>query len=57
MDCRGGHRRTAIGLSRWPHRVVRANLAFAAAGITIPVIWGIAWILPLPLGVAGRARR
>jgi P-type E1-E2 ATPase len=42
-----------IGLSRRAHRVVKANLAFAAAVITILVIWDIVWILPLPLGVAG----
>jgi cation transport ATPase len=33
--------------------VVKANLAFAAAVITVLVIWDIVWILPLPLGVAG----
>jgi len=42
-----------IGLSRRAHRVVKANLAFAAAMITVLVIWDIFWILPLPLGVAG----
>jgi heavy metal translocating P-type ATPase len=42
-----------IGLSRRAHRVVKANLAFAATMITVLVIWDIGWILPLPLGVAG----
>ncbi len=42
-----------IGLSRRAHRLVQANLAFAATVITILVIWDIVWILPLPLGVAG----
>ncbi len=42
-----------IGLSRRAHRVVKANLAFAATMITVLVIWDIFWILPLPLGVAG----
>lgn len=42
-----------IGLSRRAHRVVAFNLAFAAAVITVLVIWDIVWILPLPLGVAG----
>jgi len=42
-----------IDLSRRAHRVVRANLAFAAAVITILVIWDILGTLPLPLGVAG----
>ena len=42
-----------IGLSRRAHRVVKANLAFAATVITVLVIWDIVWILPLPLGVAG----
>ena len=42
-----------IGLSWRAHRVVKANLAFAATVITVLVIWDIIWILPLPLGVAG----
>jgi heavy metal translocating P-type ATPase len=42
-----------IGLSSRAHRVVKANLAFAATVITVLVIWDIVWILPLPLGVAG----
>ena len=42
-----------VGLSRRAHRVVKANLAFAAAVITVLVIWDVIWILPLPLGVAG----
>lgn len=42
-----------VGLSRRAHRVVKANLAFAATMITVLVIWDIFWILPLPLGVAG----
>jgi heavy metal translocating P-type ATPase len=42
-----------IGMSWRAHRVVKANLAFAATVITVLVIWDIAWFLPLPLGVAG----
>ncbi len=42
-----------IGMSRRAHRLVKANLAFAATVITVLVIWDIGWILPLPLGVAG----
>ena len=42
-----------VGLSRRAHRVVKANLAFAATVITVLVIWDVIWILPLPLGVAG----
>jgi heavy metal translocating P-type ATPase len=42
-----------IGLSWRAHRVVKANLAFAATVITVLVIWDVGWILPLPLGVAG----
>ena len=42
-----------IGLSRRAHRVVKANLVFAAAMITVLVVWDVFWILPLPLGVAG----
>ena len=44
---------TVVALSRRAHRVVRANLAFAATVITVLVIWDVVWILPLPLGVAG----
>ena len=42
-----------IGLSRRAHRVVRANLVFAALVITSLVLWDIVGTLPLPLGVAG----
>jgi cation-transporting P-type ATPase J len=42
-----------IGLSQRAHRVVRANLAFAAAVIVTLVAWDIIGTLPLPLGVAG----
>jgi cation-transporting P-type ATPase J len=42
-----------IGLSWRAHRVVKANLAFAATVIAVLVTWDIIWILPLPLGVAG----
>jgi heavy metal translocating P-type ATPase len=42
-----------IGMSWRAHRLVKANLAFAATVITVLVIWDIGWILPLPLGVAG----
>ncbi|MFD7161426.1 heavy metal translocating P-type ATPase [Kribbella sp. NPDC059898] len=42
-----------IGLARRAHRLVKANLVFAAMVITVLVIWDIVWILPLPLGVAG----
>jgi heavy metal translocating P-type ATPase len=35
------------------HRVVKANLAFAATVIAVLVTWDVFWILPLPLGVAG----
>ena len=42
-----------IGLSRRAHRVVKANLAFAATVIAVLVVWDVIWILPLPLGVAG----
>ena len=44
---------TVVALSRRAHRVVKANLAFAATVITVLVIWDVVWILPLPLGVAG----
>ncbi len=43
----------AVDLSRRAHRVVRANLAFAAIVITALVVADLIWILPLPLGVAG----
>jgi heavy metal translocating P-type ATPase len=42
-----------IGLSRRAHGVVKANLTFAAAVITVLVTWDVVWLLPLPLGVAG----
>ena len=42
-----------IGLSRRAHRLVKANLAFAATVITVLVVWDVVWVLPLPLGVAG----
>ncbi|NUR31336.1 MAG: heavy metal translocating P-type ATPase [Catenulispora sp.] len=42
-----------IGLARRAHRLVKANLVFAATVITVLVIWDMIWILPLPLGVAG----
>ena len=42
-----------IGMSWRAHRVVKANLVFAASVITVLVVWDIVWILPLPLGVAG----
>jgi heavy metal translocating P-type ATPase len=42
-----------MGMSWRAHRVVKANLAFAATVITVLVVWDIVWILPLPLGVAG----
>jgi cation transport ATPase len=38
-----------IRLARWAYRVVRANLAFAAAVIVGLVTWDIAGALPLPL--------
>nr|WP_275958020.1 heavy metal translocating P-type ATPase [Pseudonocardia sp. KRD291] len=44
---------TVIRLSRRAHRVVRANLAFAATVIVVLVTWDITATLPLPLGVAG----
>ncbi len=44
---------TVIGLSRRAHRVVIANLVFAATVITALVTWDITTVLPLPLGVAG----
>ncbi len=42
-----------ITLSRRARRVVTANLAVAAAIITVLVAWDLAGHLPLPLGVAG----
>ena len=42
-----------LALTWRAHRVVKANLAFAATVITVLVIWDIGWILPQPLGVAG----
>ncbi|WP_282959250.1 heavy metal translocating P-type ATPase [Cellulomonas fimi] len=42
-----------IDLSGRAHRVVKANLTFAATVIAVLVVWDIGWILPLPLGVAG----
>ena len=42
-----------MDLSGRAHRVVKANLAFAATVITLLVAADLIWILPLPLGVAG----
>lgn len=42
-----------VDLAGRAHRVVRANLVFAATVITVLVTWDLIWILPLPLGVAG----
>lgn len=42
-----------MDLSGRAHRVVKANLAIAAAVIATLVLWDLIWILPLPLGVAG----
>ncbi len=42
-----------IGLSGRAHRVVKANLAFAATVIALLVVADLIWILPLPIGVAG----
>lgn len=42
-----------IDLSRRAHRVVKANLTFAATVIVVLVAWDILFLLPLPLGVAG----
>ena len=44
---------TVMGLSLRAHKVVKANLVFAASVITVLVTWDIVWLLPLPLGVAG----
>ncbi len=42
-----------MNLSGRAHRLVKANLAFAATVITLLVAADLIWILPLPLGVAG----
>jgi heavy metal translocating P-type ATPase len=44
---------TAISVARRAERIVKANLVFAGAVITVLVIWDLAGTLPLPLGVAG----
>ncbi len=44
---------TTVALARRAHRVVKANLVFAAAVITTLVVWDVVGTLPLPLGVAG----
>jgi heavy metal translocating P-type ATPase len=44
---------TVIGLARHAHRVVKANIAFAACVIVALVTWDFVGHLPLPLGVAG----
>jgi heavy metal translocating P-type ATPase len=44
---------TTMQLARRAHRVVKANIVFAACVITALVIWDFAGHLPLPLGVAG----
>lgn len=43
----------AVALAHRAERVVRANLAFAAAVIVVLVTWDLVATLPLPLGVAG----
>ena len=43
----------AVALARRADRVVRVNLAFAAAVIAVLVAWDLFGTLPLPLGVAG----
>ena len=43
----------AVLLARRAHRIVKADLAFAITVITTLVIVDLAWVLPLPLGVAG----
>jgi cation transport ATPase len=43
----------AIALSRCARRLVKANLAIAAAFISVLVAWDLFGHLPLPLGVAG----
>ncbi|HEY3683070.1 MAG TPA: heavy metal translocating P-type ATPase [Streptosporangiaceae bacterium] len=42
-----------IALARRARRLVTANLAIAAAFVTVLVAWDLAGHLPLPLGVAG----
>jgi len=44
---------TSITLARRAHRVVRANIVFAACVIVALVTWDFVGHLPLPLGVAG----
>lgn len=44
---------TMINLARRAHRVVKANIAFAACVIVGLVAWDFVGHLPLPLGVAG----
>jgi heavy metal translocating P-type ATPase len=44
---------TSIALARQAHRVVRANIVFAACVIAALVAWDFIGHLPLPLGVAG----
>jgi len=44
---------TSIALARRAHRVVRANIVFAACVIVALVTWDFIGHLPLPLGVAG----
>lgn len=44
---------TSIALARRAHRVVRANIVFAACVIAALVTWDFIGHLPLPLGVAG----
>ena len=44
---------TSIALARRAHRVVRANIVFAACVIVALVTWDFTGNLPLPLGVAG----
>jgi heavy metal translocating P-type ATPase len=44
---------TIVDLSGRAHRLVKANLTFAAAVIAVLVTSDLIWILPLPLGVAG----
>ena len=43
----------AVALAQRAERVVRVNLAFAAAVIAVLVAWDVFGTLPLPLGVAG----
>jgi len=44
---------TSISVARRAHRVVRANIVFAACVIVALVTWDFVGHLPLPLGVAG----